>query len=701
MIFSFNRIVIIAIHLLVISCFVVLQFYFHIQSPYITGLIVLMGGVVSGIGFIKHKPFSQQIIFGLLIFVSFIIIFNTVAYYLYFVTNDVLYGSLVIAYVLPVFFLKRNYTLSIETKGLFTNNTFISALLFIAYIVLFLTIAHILAHNPITIATRSLWGLIPSYIFPIYILTTITLLLLIAQRNAFVSMVCIGLHYLLTFSCIWMTYKLGYGFDPFLHQASEKILIETGTLLPKPPYYIGQYVTIASLHSFFNISITYADRLLVPIGAALTIPFVIYSVFKDSFTSSHKLLPFLSLIPLCFVFNEFTYTTPQSFANLWAFLTVLLSIYYIGDDDIPFLVIGLPALVALCIHPLAGIPIFFFVIIVAFYHRIQHKLPIGKQLRRIIFWQLVALSIIILPLAFILNSTTGSTGTESTQQGIITTLLAAFPKIYWHDFHSVINIVYTYIYNEKMIFIVCALIGLLVVARKQKTRFFLIYPLYFGALIITYIILSTKVDFSFLISYEQNIFPTRVLKMSFLALYPLVLICAYFFIQKINKKSPSHTIFFIFCGAIMIGSAWYASYPRFDDIYKDKGYNTSNTDFKIVNALDQANKNNNYIVLANQAVSAAAIQEFGFKKYYTDKNVFFYPIPTSGPLYSIYTDMVYNTPSREKAADAALLTDVNNVFFVVNKYWVNYDVVVERAKASATEWWSVDDGNAHVFYYKF
>ena len=114
-----------------------------------------------------------------------------------------------------------------------------------------------------------------------------------------------------------------------------------------------------------------------------------------------------------------------------------------------------------------------------------------------------------------------------------------------------------------------------------------------------------------------------------------------------------------------------------------------------------------YIVLADQAVSAAALRELGFKQYFrsNDKSIaeqiFFYPIPTGGALYQYYLKMVYESPSRQIAEEAAKLAGVDKVYLVINDYWFDSASLIAKAKQTADSWRSINNGKNYVFAYSF
>ena len=125
-------------------------------------------------------------------------------------------------------------------------------------------------------------------------------------------------------------------------------------------------------------------------------------------------------------------------------------------------------------------------------------------------------------------------------------------------------------------------------------------------------------------------------------------------------------------------------------------------------AIDDAVGTRSHVVLGNQSVSAAALREFGFRNYFG--NLFYYPIPTGGVLYQFFLQM-NETPTHTialQAMDAANsscqqsacdLLPVDTLFFVVNDYWWDAPRIVETAKNTADDWFSIAGPKVHVFRY--
>jgi len=184
----------------------------------------------------------------------------------------------------------------------------------IPYFLFFALCLVILFKSQTDAAITSPWQIVPAKFFITYILATAYLFFLILKNSRFTLYLVIA-HYFLSFSILWIIFKIGYGYDPFIHQATLELIDKQGFVLPKTPYYLGQYSLILIAHKLFFISIVWANKLLVPILSAITIPLTIYlflkKYFKDlAFSIHHLALLFLLILP----FSIFTLTVPQNLA---------------------------------------------------------------------------------------------------------------------------------------------------------------------------------------------------------------------------------------------------------------------------------------------------------------------------------------------------------------------------------------------------
>jgi len=219
------------------------------------------------------------------------------------------------------------------------------------------------------------------------------------------------------------------------------------------------------------------------------------------------------------------------------------------------------------------------------------------------------------------------------------------------------------------------------------------------ALTVNYLFLSTLIEFTFLIDYERLNYASRLLPLISFFLVPLVILgLGHLFVNI--KDQPIILRTCVLVGLVVIaGSTLYLSYPRRDAYETNRGFNVSQADIDAVYAVEVMAQGEPYLALANQSVSAAAIQEIGFR-YWGD--LFFYPIPTGGELYEYFLAM-NESPTRETAQAALDLVpmhgDITTLFFLVNNYWWDAPRIIETAKTTADDWRSLGEGQVYLFRY--
>ena len=129
--------------------------------------------------------------------------------------------------------------------------------------------------------------------------------------------------------------------------------------------------------------------------------------------------------------------------------------------------------------------------------------------------------------------------------------------------------------------------------------------------------------------------------------------------------------------------------------------NVSLSDFKAVEWIHNDNQEYNYIVLANPLLAAGALTKYNFVKDFDTPQgpVFYYSIPSGGPMFKLYERMLYEGQKREFAEEVMHLTGAKKVYFVVNNYWSNFEKIVEGAKKTADSFYEVDGGKVMIFMY--
>jgi hypothetical protein len=238
--------------------------------------------------------------------------------------------------------------------------------------------------------------------------------------------------------------------------------------------------------------------------------------------------------------------------------------------------------------------------------------------------------------------------------------------------------------------------AIIAIRNRHECRKVFLYLFMSISLFISYL-LAGNLPFKYLISYEREDFVNRILLLSVIFALPLFLLVIYGFLDKLLKQNKFIKFSLLIFSLILVCVSLYLSYPRFDHYFNSHGYSTSASDIKAVHWINNDAKNN-YIVLADQQVSAAALREYGFSQYYRD-DIFYYPIPTGGPMYQYYLNMVYDEPSSDTMHQAMDLAGVKIGYFVLNKYWWAFAKIMDEAKQQADSWNIIDDGEVYIFKY--
>ena len=516
--------------------------------------------------------------------------------------------------------------------------------------------------SPFSVIPQSFWLL----------LIPLIIILIIKSKNKSIIFFY-GLFVLLILSISAIIYKIGFGFDPFIHLTAMEIIADKGFILPKTIYYSGQYGLILPFNKLLGINLDILNRFVLPILSALILPLTI----KKSLRVKNKTI----IIALILGFSFLTFLTPQNLGWLFLLITVLWTFSKQNKDYRYYIGLSIMALAAFFCQPLAGLPAIIIVTkeIILLYKKDQYK--------KILLGILYLSSVLIIPLIFIISKQ----GNFSEAMNL--SLIKDFVRNIGlpNKQNIVLNFSYLYSFNKFIIFIALVIYGFL--SRKNKDYSNIIIPgtLALGALI------SSSLDFS-LISYEQNNFPIRLLTAAGIILSPLAILALNNLAKKVAKKDLLTKTSATIIVTIFICSAIYQSYPRYDRYFNSHSYSSSISDAKAIESIENKTKEP-YIALANQQISVLALQKNKFTGYLKN-DIFFYPLPTSGPLYQYYLKMVYQSPGKTTAIEAMDLVEVNEAYLILNNYWTDYKKIKVKAILEADDYWEIDDGKISVFQYK-
>ena len=527
-------------------------------------------------------------------------------------------------------------------------------------------------------AIYSPWSLLPSS-FWLCLALALILLFFIIYLESPLSYFLLVVLYLLFFSIAFFVYKIAFGYDQLLHQRAMTDIYNFGLIKPKTLYYIGHYVWTLSLFKFWPGSLSFLDRALVPFLSAILIPSSIYFNFKKRGrqNNSWALLLFL-LLP----FSIFTYTVSQNLAFLFLLILILFSFNkkFISQKSNFFFLFSL-ALSITFIHPLAGVPALIFVSIL-FSNVLNLKPKLARFLRSLAY----VAQFITLPLLLCVVGGRFSFFKISFSSWV--------PKLLGQE-NIFLNFVYLFFANKNILLILVFLLLSIFVFKKgrKELRIFYFNSL---ALLLSYIA-TLFIDFPFLSQVDKGSYANRILILSFLFLVPVfydIFICL---LKKINQeKKLIQIIFAVFLIPLLLTSL-YLNYPRKDNYFNSRSFSVSENDFLAVHLIEAQKENDNYLVLANQQVGAAAIRDLGFKRYYGPW--FYYSVQTAGLPYNYYLKMMEH-PEKGLMKDLMSQLGASGIYLVLNDYWWAFDRIAEELRVQADAIYNISDGAVMIFYFK-
>jgi len=534
------------------------------------------------------------------------------------------------------------------------------------------------------------WTEISPWFFVIIALNSLTLMAALSRptTNIYKS-ILLAAYYFSIFSVAAIVYRIGYGFDPFIHQAAMAEISRYGYILPKTPYYLGQYSLVAALDKI-GLSVFYVNQWLLPALSALSLPFLLSCLHHGR--NNKQAVWITSLCLLLIGFSPFIITTPQNFSYLLLLATVIF-LY----KNAPWPLSAATALATFAVHPLAGLPAIFLTLwnyIPKIWPRCEHFAIYKRPV------YLLAAAILVFCLAIWAIAGFSPLRLQSYNLGALT------PEFSNQESY-VLNLSYFLINNYFWLLLGGAL--LIFFKRRQlwskndsySYRAARILGLTALAALAAYLI-SRGFHFEGLIAYEQEDYAARLPIIALILIVPLYWELIYRAVLRVRELPVAARLISMVGVSLLLTAAVYSSYPRFDNYHNSRGYSTSAADIAAVKLAEEKGQGEKYITLANQQVSAAALREFGFRNRYlpvADKEIYFYPIPTGGDLYKYYLDMVYIKAEADTMRKAMDFADVDRAFLIINRYWWASDKIIAEAKLSADSWERINQGEVYLFEY--
>lgn len=547
-------------------------------------------------------------------------------------------------------------------------------------------------------------------------LTSIILLLSWKKKSSLPAVVLAVLCATILFIPI-IIFPLGYGFDPLIHEAAEKIIYTTGSLEPKNFYYTGYYAVVAFLsHLLPAGALTIINRILVLAVAATALPVLAMRAFTSLNFLSPPTQRILAFLATSLIIPSISLPTPWALSFTFASMSLFFSISLFQQDRNKigtWILLASAALAGVAVHPLAGLPLCGISAVLGAY---AMALRVRKKTPRVIAMGvggiLAILASICIPLAFILYAHLVPT-MPLTLKGNFSPLIADSLAFFSFDgqnrFAFVLNTVYFFYSNRFLLLTALAGAGVYLLLKKQPSSKPLagIVALTANIYGINFLVATYGLRFSFLPLDAQADFPSRLRDLSLMALLPCILIPLGILIERAwlqSSRTVVRTVSLVGCAAFITGGL-YTSYPRNDIFSSYHGSTVSASDIRAAQSIDQDAHGTPYIVLSNQVVASAAVREFGFAKYYTipgprgDEKIFYYPIPTTSPLYTYFTQAL--TENTRTAVESAMnLVGVQRAYLVINDYERRLGSALQKARDSANRSWRIDNGVDTVFVFE-
>lgn len=491
----------------------------------------------------------------------------------------------------------------------------------------------------------------------------------------------------------WLTpllYPLGYGFDGFIHRASEQVLLQTGVLEPKPLYYIGQYVWNGWMSLSTTLPLGSVDTWLVPLSVVI----VFLALIRRCAHGHDRLLPWFAL--LLFPFAAVSTTTPQAFSYLVGLLALMFlpqEADHVSASPLSHSSSLLLAAWSVTIHPLGGLP--FAALAGGGWLRSWATSPMWRRL-----WSVLGGigAVLALPLAFALQGH----------------LLADTPIVWdlsWlrtlsiSDLFSLETLVPRQTLSswldatewiDNLLPFIMGGLGLWIAFRPPLRQDRLLALSGIGLFGMS-AFLERSATFTFLIDYERQNYIDRLDILGvILLLLPVARVLSRSTLPLFTRTRLVGGLLLLACTATWTTRV-YTALPRHDAAQASSGWSVGRGDKEAIQWIHHAQSTDTYAVLANQTVSAVALETYGFFRY-TD-NIFYYPIPTSGPLYQVYLRAATTKATRADIQEAAALTKSDRVYLVLNHYWWEFDAVREHLATLADRSVSFDDGRVIVFVF--
>lgn len=512
-------------------------------------------------------------------------------------------------------------------------------------------------------AIVSPWNFFRGEPFVLFFLATALLMLGNRKRRDDLGWLAGILHAFTALSVSCVVFAVGFGFDPFIHRAAETALTQSGSIEPKQILYSGQYLLVAALSHLTALPLKQIDIWALPVAASLLLPTAVSIGLRDGWYATEQEArtwwPAVLAIPFMLV----TFTVP--FTWTYAFFLAFLFLLPAAKASAQQITLLAAAAVLALFHPLLAVPTFLFILGWAAFTRAK-RAPVKLACLA----ALAAVTAVSVPA--MLAAYQKAQGEMIRFADVFEHLRSftnlfrspyydPYPFIPWH-----LDALYNFRYWLPMIAIAIALVVMIFMARRTKDEIGKPYLAFALGLLGSIFGASTLFSFKDIIAHEQSEFALRLLQAWYVISLPFL---ALLFLRLARRRRLAVPLILIM--SALVTHAWFFSYPQFNLKFPFLSPSVSRDDVAVVRSIEELASGAPYLVLSNQMTSAAALQEFGFARYYPldGELVLWYAIPTGGPLYAYYAEAINYGGNRPLIDKLHEKTGVKRVYFVAHDYW--------------------------------
>lgn len=491
---------------------------------------------------------------------------------------------------------------------------------------------------------------------------------------------------ILAYGVSLIIYRFGFGFDPFIHQAAVRSLVEHSSIRLTSPLYVGYYTLIALLHTCTRLSVSLLDRVLVPFS--MTIAFACWTVIGTRWWQLPRWSGWLLLIlPYSFA----TFSVPY---HLSVVLMLLVTMILPRLHERPWFV---TALLVTCfstlVHPLVTVPLGMMI----FAERTSRP---GKEWCRILTLVLAtAVGIVGLFHVYVISGG-GSMGWPT-----ISGLRSAFHTLTGFPYtHEVFPWWLALVIRASHVWMIASVlvgaVGWIGLAPKtERARGRRMTAIAFGTAIAA-LFVAASFSFQNIAPMEQYEFALRLRNLLPWFVFPGIAYAALWLSQRSwagNIIVKGIAVAVVALGASMV---WFTAYPPYAPGMRMIAPGLGMAEFVAFDAAELLADKAPYVALAPQMVSAAALARIGFDRELqtADGERYPYAIPTGGELYQWYLELWTERDPFEMLEQVCIFSRVSQVVIIVPVAWDPTDWIHARLVKN-TEYGRTEDAVHRLYRY--